>query len=151
MCTFSVVLNTSTNLLWTSSLRLSMTEISVKRPLLVELLSCSHENTWHITQRCQLIDGLPLTCYFKRIWKIRHILKRTLISTKKVIYFMVHVTVELVWFNVNTNTIFAHNVDFINSSHRSNRVIRANVQSDSGWIVYGTHFGRWWAINSGTQ
>ena len=26
-------------------------------------------------------------------------------------------------FNVNTNTIFAHNVEFINSSHRSNRVM----------------------------
>ena len=46
-----------------------------------------------------------------------------------------HVTcnrVELVCFNVNTNTIFPHNVDFTNSSHRSNRVMRANVQSDSG-------------------
>jgi hypothetical protein len=44
---------------------------------------------------------------------------------------MFHVTcntVELVCFNVNTNTIFAHNVDFTNSS----RVMRANLQSDSG-------------------
>jgi hypothetical protein len=36
-----------------------MAEISVKRHLLVELLNCSDENTWYITQRWQLIDGLP--------------------------------------------------------------------------------------------
>ena len=61
VCTFSIALNSSTNLLCTSSLRLAMTEISAKRPLVVELLKCSDENTWHITHRCQLIDGLPLS------------------------------------------------------------------------------------------
>jgi len=60
-----------------------MAEISVKRHLqnvLVELLYCSDENTWHITQRCQLIDDLPSFYYFNRTWVIKHILKRTLIS-----------------------------------------------------------------------
>jgi hypothetical protein len=60
VCTFSIVLNSSTNLLLTSSVRLTIVEISVKRLLLVEPLNCSDENTWHITQRCQLIDVFPL-------------------------------------------------------------------------------------------
>ena len=30
---------------------------------------------------------------------------------------------KLVCFNINANTIFAHNIDFVNSSHRSNRVM----------------------------
>ena len=44
VCTFSIVLNSSTNLLLTSSVRLTIAEISVKRHLLVELLNCSDEN-----------------------------------------------------------------------------------------------------------
>ena len=48
-----------------------MAEISVKRTLLVELLNCFDENTWH----CQLIDGLSLPCYFNRTWVIKVITK----------------------------------------------------------------------------
>jgi hypothetical protein len=56
-----------------------MAEISVKRHLqnvLVELLYCSDESTWHIAQRCQLIDGLLLLCYFNSTREIRHIIRR---------------------------------------------------------------------------
>ena len=110
-----------------------MTEISVKRSLLVELFNCSDENTWHITQRFQLIDDLPSFDYFNRTLVIRHVLKNFNFNEISDLFHGTCNRVQLLCFNVNTDTIFTHNVDFINSSHRSNRVMRDNkVQRDSG-------------------
>ena len=108
-----------------------MTEISVKRSLLVELLNCSDENTWHIiTQLCQLIDDLPFLDYFNRVGDQTYLKKNFNINEISDLFHGTCNRVQLV--NINTNTILAHNVDFINSSHCSNRVMRVNVQSDSG-------------------
>ena len=90
-----------------------MAEISVKRSLLVELLNCSDENTWHITQRCQLIDDIPSSTTLTGLRDQTYLKNNFNFNEMSDLFHGSCIRVQLNCFKINTKTIFAHKVDIL--------------------------------------
>jgi hypothetical protein len=91
-----------------------------------QIQHCSISTSW--------IDSQHLAA--KQAWKARRRLAILPVSKARTNKFYIYRQCTYIVY------IFVHSVDIINSSHPRNRVLRDNVQRNSGWLVYGTHFGR---------